>query len=170
MSAWFVPLVVGGVFLFALVKKVDVFDAFVEGAKEGLEIAVCLLPVLVGLLSIVGMLSASGCIDCLCAFLSPVFEQVGLSQELIPLALLRPISGSGSLTLLEQVFQTVSPDSPTGLTASLLVCCSETTFYTLAVYFGAVRVKKTGYALPCALLGDFTAMVMSVWSVRLLCG
>lgn len=169
MTDYFIPVIIAFIFLTAIIKKVDVFKVFTDGAKDGLKTAISILPVLVGLISIIRMLNASGGLNYLCNILSPFFSLFGLPKDLIPLALLRPISGGGALSLLEQVFKVHPPDSKVGLIASVLVASSETTFYTLAVYFGAVGISKTRYAIPAAVLGDFIGMIMSVLSVNLIC-
>lgn len=170
MTDFFAPTIIGLVFLCGLFKKLNIFDVFIEGAKNGLKTAVSIAPVLIGLITVINMLTSSGFIDFLCGILSPFFSVFGLPKDLIPVALLRPVSGSGTLALLEQVFASNPPDSKTGLIGSVLVAGSETTLYTLAVYFGSVGISKTKYALPCALFGDFVGMIMSVLTVQLFCG
>lgn len=170
MSDWLIPVVIAVVLLWGVLKNVDVFSEFVAGAKEGLSTACAILPVLVGLLCLIQALVASGGMDAICTFLAPAFHLIGLPQELIPLAILRPISGSGALSMYEWILTQYSPDSSIGMIGSVLVGCSETTFYTIAVYFGAVHISKTRYAIPAALLGDFAGVLLSVWTVGLFCG
>lgn len=165
-----IPLVVVLVFTYGAVKKVNLFDSFVKGAKNGLKTSVSLLPVLIGLMLIVNMLSSSGAIDFLSYLISPVCSFFNIPSQIIPIAILRPFSGSGAISMLENLFNSVPVDGKLGIMASVLVCCSETTFYTLTVYFGSANITKTRYALPAALIGDFTAMILSVYTVNLLCG
>ena len=138
------PVLVGLILLFGYVKGVPVFDTFLSGAKEGLRTSLKLLPTLVGLLVAVSMVRVSGLLELLCVPLAPLAESLGVSPELLPLALLRPISGSGASS------------------------STETTFYAVAVYFGACGYRRLRHTLPAALLGDFTALVFSILTVKLL--
>ena len=156
------PVLVGLILLFGYVKGVPVFDTFLSGAKEGVRTSLKLLPTLVGLLVAVSMVRASGLLELLCAPLAP------LSPELLPLALLRPISGSGASAYTLDLLQRFGPDSPTGQMASVLSSSTETTFYAVAVYFGACGYRRLRHTLPAALLGDFTALVFSILTVKLL--
>lgn len=149
------------------IKKVPVFERFLEGAKEGMQTAVSILPSLLGLILAVTMLSASGVLDMICAFLAPVAEKCGIPSETIPLALLRPISGSGSLAVLSNILEKNGPDSLPGRVASVMMGSTETTFYAIAVYFGAVGIQKTRHAVPSALIADFTGYFLSAVAVKL---
>lgn len=167
LDSMIVPLVLCGVLLYGLYKQVDVFSTFLEGAKEGLSVAVGILPALVALMTCIGMFKASGVLDALTVAARPIVERLGLPAELLPLAVLRPISGSGALVIFENVLREFGPDSTIGRIASVMMGSSETTFYTIAVYFGAVRISKTRYALPAALTADITGFLMSALMVRL---
>lgn len=160
------PFLIGIIVVFGFVKNVDVFDAFLDGAREGLQASMRILPTLIGLIMAVTMVRASGLLDMICALAQPVTAALGISPELVPLALLRPISGSGSsaytLTLLEQF----GPDSETGKIASVLSSATETTFYAVAVYFGACGYKKLRWTVPAALLGDAAAVAFSIFTVK----
>lgn len=169
MTNYFIPIIIVIIFVIGIIKGIDIFHIFIQGAMDGLKTSMSIFPILLGIIAIISMLEASGCLNYMCKFLEPIFSIFHLPSELIPLALLRPISGSGTLSFLEQIFKNHSPDSTTGLIASVLAGSSETTFYTIAIYFGAVNISKTKYALPAALIGDFVAMIMSVISVNLLC-
>lgn len=136
--------------------------------QEGLRTSLKLLPTLVGLLVAVSMVRASGLLELLCVPLAPVAESLGVSPELLPLALLRPISGSGASAYTLDLLQRFGPDSPTGQMASVLSSSTETTFYAVAVYFGACGYRRLRHTLPAALLGDFTALVFSILTVKLL--
>lgn len=162
-----IPLTVAGIFLFGTLKDVDIFKVFIQGALEGLSVIKNIFPVLIGLLAVLGMLSSSGAIDFICRLLSPVTHFLGVPDEVLPLALIRPISGSGSLAIFQHILSQNSPDSFIGRVASVMQGSSETTFYTIAVYFGAVGVTKTKYAIPAALTGDFMGMVISAFFVKL---
>ena len=169
MTNYFIPTIIAIIFIIGMIKGIDIFQVFIQGATNGLKTSISIFPILLGIIAIINMLEASGCLNYMCKFLEPIFSIFHLPPELIPLALLRPISGSGTLSFLEQIFKNNSPDSKIGLIASVLAGSSETTFYTIAIYFGAVNISKTKYALPAALIGDFIAMIMSVISVSLLC-
>ena len=162
-----VPVTVFLIILFGFVRKVPVFDTFVAGAKEGAVSCFSVLPSLVGLIMAVSMLSASGALDLFSAFLAPATKAVGLPPEVMPLALMRPVSGSGSNALLIRLFQDYGPDGFIGRVASVMNGSTETTFYAIAVYFGAVGVKKTRHTIPAALAADFSGYIASVWAVRL---
>ena len=169
MTNYLIPIIIAIIFLVGIIKNVDIFQVFIKGAIEGLKTSISIFPILIGIIAIISMLESSGFLNYMCKFLEPIFSIFNLPSELIPLALLRPISGSGTLSFLEQIFKSHSPDSTVGLIASVLAGSSETTFYTIAIYFGAVNISKTKYALPAALIGDFVGMIMSVISVNLLC-
>lgn len=162
------PVILAVILLFGLWKKVPVFDAFLEGAREGLTATASLLPTLIGLILAVSMLRASGFLELLSSLLAPVTERLGLSSELVPLMLLRPVSGSGATAYAYSLLQQFGPDSETGRIASVLTASTETTFYAVAVYFGACGYRKLRYTIPAALLGDAAAIVFSVLTVRLL--
>lgn len=163
-----IPIVICGILLYGLCKGVDVFDCFLSGAKEGLSTAVGILPALVALMTCVGMFKASGALDILSYALAPVAGATGIPREVIPLALLRPISGSGAMVMFTDILNQYGPDSFVGRVASVMQGSSETTFYTIAVYYGAVKIKNTRHTLPAAFSADVTCFVMSAAMVRLL--
>ena len=158
--------IIGGIFLFGVARGVNTFDAFLEGAREGLSTAVSITPALICLLTAVAMFKASGALDVLSWGLSPLAQAVGLPGEVIPLALLRPISGSGAMVLFNDLLAVYGPDSFIGRVASVMEGSTETTFYAVTVYFGACQCKKLRYTVPAALLGDITAVVLSVLTVN----
>lgn len=164
----FMPLFIAVVIIFGIIKKVPLFDAFTDGAREGIKTLLGVAPTLVGLITAVDMLKASGAIDILCDFISPAAELLGFPKEIVPMILLRPVSGGGSTALLTGIFKDCGADSFAGLCASVLAGSTETTFYAIAVYYGSVGVKKIRHTLPAALSADFTAAVMAVVSVKLL--
>ena len=165
VSDLLIPLIICIVFVYALIKKVDIFNVFIQGAKENLIIAVDLIPPLIILLTAIEMLSASGTIKALSDLLSPLTQALGFPSECTSLALIRPISGSGALA--ESLFGDVSPDSYAGRVASVLMGSSETTFYTIAVYYSAVRIKAEAKVFISSLTADFTCFVFSALIVRL---
>ncbi len=166
-GAYAVPVTVCIIIIFGLIRKVPVFDSFVAGAKEGIASTVSILPSLIGLIMAVTMLKASGALDMFSSFIAPLAESIGLPPQTMPLALLRPISGSGSTAILTQIFADYGPDSFIGRVASVMMGSTETTFYAIAVYFGAVGIKKTRHAIPAALAADAAGYLMSVLAVRL---
>ncbi len=161
------PFLIGVIVIFGFFKGVNVFDAFLEGAKEGVQASLRILPTLIGLIAAVSMVRASGLLDMVCSLAEPLTEALGISPEIVPLALLRPISGSGSSAYTLSVLQQFGPDSETGRIASVLSSSTETTFYAIAVYFGACQYKKLRYTVPAALLGDAAAVIFSVLTVKL---
>lgn len=138
-------------------KHLPVYDLFVEGAKEGMKTAVQVLPNLAAMLCAISLMKASGLMDALCNLCAPAFALLGLPAEVAPLALIRPLSGSGALAMLETLLQQYGPDSRAGLIACTLMGSSETIFYVMCVYMSAARDKRTGWAAPCALLGTLAA-------------
>ena len=153
-TAFVIPCLLAGVALYALTRRVDVYAALTQGAGEGLTVVAKILPALVGLLTAVYMLRASGAMDALAA----------------ALLLVRPVSGSGALAVGSQIMEQYGPDSAVGRTAAVMLGCSETTFYTVAVYFGAAGIRRTRYTIPAALTADLAAFVAAAWAVRLCFG
>ena len=166
-SAWILPLLLSGASLWGARRRVDVYDALVTGGKSGLQVAVSILPALVGLLTAVYMLRASGAMDALAAALAPVLGLLGIPPETAALLLVRPVSGSGALAVGSQIMEQYGPDSAVGRTAAVMLGCTETTFYTVAVYFGAAGIKRTRYTIPAALTADLAAYLAAAWAVRL---
>ena len=146
-----------------MLQKVDIFDAFLVGAKDGLKSLFSILPALVGLITAITLFRASGALDFLTKLLAPVTKPLGLPAEIMPLALLRPISGSGSLAILGDLFASAGPDSLAGRIASVVMGSTETTFYALAVYYGAVKIKNIRHTLPAALCADLTGLLAGTW-------
>ena len=165
-----VPLTICGVALYGAARRVDVYSALAQGAGSGLETLVRIVPALVGLMTAVYMLRASGALELAAGALAPLMERVGLSPELLPLMLVRPISGSAALGVGAELISAYGPDSRLGRTAAVMLGSTETTFYTVAVYFGAVGITRTRYAVPAALCADLTGFLASAWAVRLLFG
>lgn len=162
-----IPLAICAVVLYGIFKKVDVYSEFLEGAKEGLKISAGIIPPIVGLLAAIGMFKSSGAMEFLVKVISPVTSFLKVPTEIIPFAVMRPVSGSGSLAMATDIFKTYGPDSLSGRIAAVMMGSTETTFYTLAVYFGAVKASDTRHTLKCALSADIVGMVLSVWVCRL---
>ncbi len=168
LSACVIPAILLIIIVSALIKRVDIFDAFIKGATDGLKTLFGILPALVGLIVAIAMLRASGALSFLTSLLAPLTKPLGIPAEIMPLALLRPISGSGSLAIVNDLLTTAGPDSLVGRIASVVMGSSETTFYALAVYYGAVKIKETRHTVPAALLADITGLLAGTWICLLL--
>ncbi len=167
LGVYAIPVVVFLIVIFGLMRGVPLFDTFVAGAKEGFSSSISILPSLVGLMMAVSMLNASGALDILSSLLAPAARLLGLPPEVMPLALIKPVSGSGATAVLAQIFQNNGTESFAGRVASVMSGSTETTFYAIAVYFGSVGVKKTRHTIPAAVTADLTAFVVSALTVRL---
>jgi len=161
-----IPLILLGTAAWALYKRVDVFNAITTGAGEGLGTVVKIFPNLVCLLTAVYMLRASGAMESLATLLAPAFDFLGIPAEMAPLMVVRSISGSGALAVGAEIIEAHGPDSLIGRTAAVMLGSTETTFYTIAVYFGAVGIQKTRYAIPAALLADVVGFFVAALTVR----
>jgi spore maturation protein B len=168
VSAVAIPMFIVVFLGWGLIKKVKVYEVFVEGAKDGFNTAVKIIPYLVAMLFAIGIFRASGAMDVVVALLSPVTNLIGMPADVLPLALLRPLSGSGSMGLMTELMKTNGPDSFIGVLASTMFGSTETTFYILAVYFGSVGIKNTRHALPAGLIADLFGMLGAVFIVRVL--
>ena len=168
MTEMLVPLVIAAVALYGTYRRVDVYSALVAGAGDGLGVLLRIFPALVGLLTAVSMLRASGALELAARVLSPVMDKVGVPAELLSLILVRPISGSAALGVGAELIGTYGPDSYLGRVAAVMLGSTETTFYTIAVYFGAAGITRTRYAVPAALCADLTGFLAAAWAVRLL--
>ena len=168
--AMLVPLIMLGVSAYAMGRRVDVYSALVEGAGDGLTTMARIAPALVGLLTAVYMLRASGALELAAQVLAPVLSRLGIPPETIGLLLVRPVSGSAALGVGAELISTYGPDSTVGRTAAVMLGSTETTFYTIAVYFGAAGIRKTRYAVPAALCADLAGFVAASWAVRLFFG
>lgn len=170
MSDFIIPFFIALIMVIGLIKRVDVFGEFTEGAKENLKAAFEVLPALIALMTAIGMFKASGALEVISAAISPVTEFLGFPEECIPLAIIRPVSGSGALAVFESILNDVSPDSFAGRVASVIIGSTETTFYTIAVYYGITSVKKTRYAVVSSLTADLTGFIVSALTVRFILG
>ncbi len=170
LSGWILAGLLVGIPLYGFIRGVKVYEAFVEGAKEGFNVAVRIIPFLVAILAAVGAFRGAGAMDALAHVLSPITGPLGLPPEVVPMALVRPLSGSGSLGLLGNIFSTpgLGPDSYAGKLGSILQGSTETTFYVLSVYCGSVGIVRYRHALAAGLLADFTGLTASVIIARAL--
>ncbi|MBQ8135740.1 MAG: spore maturation protein [Clostridia bacterium] len=163
-----VPFVIMFIVVFGAVRKVDLFESFREGAKDGIGSLISIAPSLIGLVLAVNMLDASGFFEIICSLLSPACNAVGIPQEVLPLGLIRPVSGSGSYAVLSSILEKYGPDSLIGKTASVMAGSTETTFYAIAVYYGSAGIRKTRYTVPAAIAADLCGMIMAVITVNTL--
>lgn len=162
------PFLIAAIALFGMLRRVDVYDALVHGAADGLGVLLRIVPPLIALLTAVYMLRASGALELAAQALGPVLERLGIPPETVALLLVRPVSGSAALGVGADLIRTYGPDSPVGRTAAVMLGSTETTFYTIAVYFGAAGIIKTRYAVPAALCADLAGFIAASWTVRLL--
>lgn len=162
-----IPGLIVLILLYGIRRKCNVYDLFVKGAEEGFQTVLQIMPTLIGLMMAVGVLRASGFLGALGKITGVVTERIGLDAELIPLILAKMFSSSAATGLVLDIFRTHGPDSVIGMTASILMSCTETIFYTMSVYFMAAGIKKTGYTLPGALLATAAGIGASIWLGRL---
>jgi spore maturation protein B len=170
ISAWAVPLLLAGIPLYALTRKVNVYAAFLEGARSGFETGVRIVPPLVAVLVALGMLRSSGALEAAARALAPLLDPLGIPASVLPLVVIRPLSGGAALGVVGDVLRSEGPDSYAGRLVSVMCGSTETTFYVLAVYFGAAGITRYRHALPAALLADLAGMAAAVVVVRLLFG
>ena len=167
MAEYIVPLILAVTALAALRRRENTYDILTDGAREGFRMLLTIAPSLVVLLSAVGMLRASGALEAFSRLLSPALEFVGIPPETVLLILVRPLSGSAALAVGAELIAAHGPDSLIGRTAAVMLGSTETTFYTVSVYFGACGVKKTRYAIPAALIADLVGFLAASWTVKL---
>lgn len=167
MIDYIVPMILAGVSLFALRKRENIYESLLLGAQDGLKLLISIVPSLILLLTAVHMLRASGAIDALTGVLSPVFSLLGIPPETAPLVLIRPISGSAALAVGADLMANYGVDSVIGRTAAIMLGSTETTFYTVSVYFGAAGIRRTRYAVSAALLADLTGFCIASLTARL---
>lgn len=166
MTDYIVPLLLLGTSAWALRKKENAYDLMAQGASEGLKLLISIIPALILLLTAVHMLRASGAADILSSLLAPAFHVLGIPPETAMLVLIRPISGSAALAVGAELMGTYGVDSLIGRTVAVMLGSTETTFYTISIYFGAAGVRKTRYTIPAALFADLVGFCMAAWSVR----
>lgn len=170
LSTWAIPLVLLIVPLAGFVRRVKVYEAFVEGAAEGFHTAIRIMPFLVAMMVAVNIFKVSGALDACVSIMEPVLKVIGVPPELVPLAIMRPLSGTGSLGMTTEILNSYGPDSLVGRIASTILGSTDTTFYILTVYFGAVGISKPRYSVLVGLIGDLTGFLGSVYICRRLFG
>ncbi|HHP7236975.1 spore maturation protein [Longibacter sp.] len=170
LSYFVLPSLLVGFPLYGLYKGVRVYEVFVEGAKEGFQVAVTIIPYLIAILFAIGMFRASGAMDFLVDMLDPVLALIGIPAEVVPMGLIRPLTGSGSAGLVADMIQQYGEDSLLVKMVATMFGSTETTFYVIAVYFGAVNIRETRHAVPAGLFADFVGFLASVYVVKLLFG
>ncbi len=170
INQWPLVILMGSFIMYGLFKGVNIYDALIEGGREGFSVALKIIPFLVGILVAVGMLRASGAIGYMIALLEPITSLIGLPAETLPMALLRPLSGSGAFGISSEIMTTHGPDSLIGNIVSTMQGSTETTFYVLAVYYGAIGIKNTRHTVPVCLMADAVGLLVAAWSCHLLLG
>ena len=170
LSDFIIPVTVLFIVVFGCLRRVDIYEVFLEGAKEGLKTVVEILPTLIGLITAVEVMRAGGLLSLLTALIRPITELAGFPAELAPLSFVRLISSSAATGLLLDLFREYGTDSFLGRTASVMMSCTETVLYTMSLYFLSVGIRKTRYTLPCALLANVVGMFAAVWLVRAVFG
>lgn len=162
VSLWLIPMMIGFILLYGTYKRVPTYESFVEGGKEGISIAFSIIPFLVGMLVAISVFRASGALEFFVELLRPFLHTIGVPPEIIPLAIIRPISGTAALGMTSDMIATHGPDSFLGRLASIVQGSTDTTLYILTVYFGAVGIKKMGDALKVGLLADFIGITAAI--------
>lgn len=162
------PLIILLIVTYGLIGKNKVFDDFLDGAKEGIEIVFSILPTLVGLFVAIGALKSSGVLDIIIRFITPLLNVIQFPSEIMPLAMLRPISGSGSIAVATDIMKNYGVDSTIGMMASTIMGSTETTLYTIAIYTSCVKIKKTRFVLLASLVADIVGIVVSVGICRIM--
>ncbi|WP_033828510.1 spore maturation protein [Bacillus andreraoultii] len=170
ISLWIIPILIGFILIHGTWKKVPTYEVFVEGGKEGIKIAISIIPFLVGMLVAISIFRASGALEFFVSLLRPILEWIGVPAEIVPLAILRPISGNAALGVTSDLIATYGPDSFIGRLASVMQGSTDTTFYILTVYFGAVGIKKMGDSLKIGLIADLLGYIASIIVVTLFFG
>ena len=170
LSYFVLPALIVGFPLYGLIKGVKVYEEFVEGAKEGFQVAVTIIPYLVAILFAIGMFRASGAMEFLIGALDPVLALIGIPAEVLPMAIIRPLTGSGSAGVVADMISQYGEDSLLVKMAATMFGSTETTFYVIAVYFGAVNIRETRHAVPAGLFADLVGVLASVYVVKLLFG
>lgn len=162
ISSWAIPVIIVFLPLYAAYRKVPVYESFVDGAKDGFDTAVRIIPHLVGMMVAISVFRASGAMDLFIGWIKPICEAIGLPTEVVPLAFLRPITGAGSLAFTTDLISQFGPDSLVGRIASTIQGSTDTTLYVITVYFGAIGIRKAGYALKVGLISDAVGFIASV--------
>jgi len=166
ISDFIIPVTILFIVVFGCLQKVDIYEVFLEGAREGLQTVVDILPTLIGLIMAVEVVRAGGLLDIIVECIRPFADAVGFPAELAPLSIVRLISSSAATGLLTDLFQHYGPDSYLGRVASVMMSCTETVFYTMSLYFLSVGIRRTRWTLPCALLANLVGVFAAVWLVE----
>lgn len=166
ISDFLIPVTVLFIVVFGCLQRVDIYEVFLEGAKEGLQTVIDILPTLIGLIMAVEVVRAGGLLDILVELIRPGADAIGFPAELAPLSIVRLVSSSAATGLLTDLFATYGPDSFLGRAASVMMSCTETVFYTMSLYFLSVGIRKTRYTLLCALLANLVGVFAAVWLVE----
>lgn len=167
MINYFIPIIVIIIIVYGIYKKVDIFDTFLMGIKEGMKVSINLFPTIFAMIIAISVLTSSNIIMVICNFFSNIFEKIGFPSEVFPLAILRPISGSSSLVVLGDILSKYGPDSFIGRVASVMQGATDTTIYIISMYFASVGIKKIKYSLIVGLLADFISVVLAIIMVRI---
>ena len=167
ISDFLIPVTILFIVVFGCLQRVDIYEVFLEGAKEGLQTVIDILPTLIGLVMAVEVVRAGGLLDLMVELIRPLSNAVGFPAELAPLSIVRLVSSSAATGLLTDLFAHYGPDSTLGRVASVMMSCTETVFYTMSLYFLSVGIKKTRWTLPCALLANIVGIAAAVWLVGL---
>ena len=167
-SVWILPVLIAGILIAAMYKKIPLYETFISGAKEGFVVGVRIIPYLVGILVAIGMFRASGAIDLIAHALSPVLKLVGMPADILPLAIIRPLSGSGALGITSEIAKHYGGDSYMAKLAAVMTGSSETTFYVIAVYFGSVGISRIRHALIAGLVADIAGILAALFICRLM--
>ncbi|MCP3025812.1 spore maturation protein [Halobacillus sp. A5] len=170
MSVWLIPAIILVVLVTATIKRVPAYEVFVEGSKEGIQLAVNLLPFLLGMMVSIAIFQASGAMDAVLTVFKPLMAAFGVPEQILPLALIRPISGTAALSMTTELIRTFGPDSLIGQMASVMQGSTDTTLYIITVYFGAVGIRRMGDALKVGLLADLVGLIAAVTVVIILFG
>lgn len=164
ISLWAIPVMLAGIPLWGAIRKVKVYDTFIEGAEEGMQVAMKIIPFLVGMMVALSIFRASGAMEILARLLSPVTSRLGFPTEVLPLMIVRPLSGAGALAVTADLMKTNHPDSYIGRLASIMQGSTDTTFYVLTVYFGSVGIRKVRYAAGVGLLADCVGFLAALYA------
>jgi spore maturation protein B len=162
ISAWIIPIIIVFIPLYAAYRKIPVYESFVDGAKDGFDTAIRIIPHLVGMMVAISVFRASGAMDLMIGWVRPLCEWLGIPSEVLPLAILRPITGAGSLAFTTDLMQQFGPDSMIGRIASTIQGSTDTTLYVITVYFGAIGIRKASYALKVGLISDAVGFAASI--------
>ncbi|PFA63867.1 spore maturation protein [Bacillus sp. AFS015802] len=168
ISLWLIPIMIGFILIYGTIKKVPTYEVFVDGGKEGIKIAVSIIPFLIGMLVAITIFRESGALEFFVGFIRPALLALGIPPEIVPLAIIRPISGTAALGMMSDIIATYGPDSFIGRLASTLQGSTDTTLYVLTVYFGAVGIRKMGDALKVGLLADLVGIAAAIFIVTLM--